>query len=221
MTQDTQHADVQHNKVLVAGVGNVFLSDDGFGVEVVQRLTERGGFPPEVELVDIGIRGVHLAYQLLDGYRALVLVDAASQGGPPGTVFVVEHDLNAPGAFGNTGEHLMDAHGMAPDAVLTLLKDLAIGVGAEDPVGRVVVVGCEPANLDEGMGLSPPVAAAVDIAVEKVTEIVSDLLNEKGSDHDEVTVRRSAGGGSGSGADLPAGHREVPGNSRDVTQARR
>ncbi len=213
----------QQDKILVAGVGNVFLSDDGFGVEVVNRLTEAGALPPEVELADIGIRGVHLAYQLLDGYRALVLVDAASQGGPPGTVFVVEHDLNAPGAFGNTGEHLMDAHGMAPDAVLTLLKDLAAGVGADNPVGRVIVVGCEPASLDEGMGLSPPVAAAVDTAVEKVIEIVSDMLNDGGGDHHVRTaaVRGSASGGGGAGDPVTAGHRQVPGNPRDVTQARR
>lgn len=216
-------SDAEKGKVLVAGVGNVFLSDDGFGVEVVRRLTERGGFPPEVELADIGIRGVHLAYQLLDGYRALVLVDAAHTGGPPGTVLAVEHDLNAPGAFGNTGEHLMDAHGMAPDAVLTLLKDLAAGVGEDNPVERVVVVGCEPANLDEGMGLSPPVEAAVDTAVQKVTEIVSDLLNDGGGSNHVRTdaVRSSASGGGGSGAAVIAGHREVPGNSRDVTQARR
>lgn len=223
MSTDTTSTERTHQRILVAGVGNVFLSDDGFGVEVVARLTESKALPPEVEVADIGIRGVHLAYQLLDGYRALVLVDVTHRDGPPGTVYVLEHDLDDPGLAGNTGEHLMDAHGMAPDAVLTLLKDLAIGVGADKPVGRVYVVGCEPASLDEGMGLSPPVATAVATAVEKVTEIVSDLLSDGGgNDHARTTgVRSGAGRSSGAGTELVAGRGEVPAHPRHVTEARR
>ena len=82
-------------KVLVAGIGNTFLSDDGFGVEVVARLRGRE-LPAHVELVDTGIRGMHLAYQLLDGYDVLVLVDAVARGSDPGTLYVLEHDLDAP-----------------------------------------------------------------------------------------------------------------------------
>ena len=144
-------------KVLVAGVGNVFLADDGFGVEVVRRLRERDALPAGVELVDTGIRGIHLAYQLLDGYDVLVIVDAISRGEPPGTLYTLEHDLDARPA----DVPPVDGHGMDPAAVLDLLDGLAGSMGVDRPVGRVLVVGCEPALLDEQIGLTPPVAAAV------------------------------------------------------------
>ena len=157
------------NRVLVAGVGNVFLSDDGFGVEVVRQLREAGGLPPGVEIVDTGIRGMHLAYQLLDGYDVLVLVDAVARGSDPGTLYVLEHDLDAP------REAAFDPHGMDPAAVLAQLDGLAAAMGLARPLGRVLVVGCEPASLDEGMGLSPAVAAAVGPAVDTVTTLVTQL----------------------------------------------
>jgi len=155
--------------VLVAGIGNTFLSDDGFGVEVIARLRERE-LPEHVELVDTGIRGMHLAYQLLDGYDVLVLVDAVTRGSDPGTLYVLEHDLDAP-----HGGAAFDAHGMDPAAVLAQLEGLASAMGLDRPVGRVLVVGCEPASLDEGMGLSPAVAAAVEPAVDTVTTLVTQL----------------------------------------------
>ena len=155
-------------KVLVAGIGNTFLSDDGFGVEVIARLRERE-LAAHVELVDTGIRGMHLAYQLLDGYDVLVLVDAVRRGSDPGTLYVLEHDLDAP------QEGDFDPHGMDPAAVLAQLDGLASAMGLERPVGRVLVVGCEPASLDEGMGLSPAVAAAVEPAVDTVTTLVTQL----------------------------------------------
>jgi hydrogenase maturation protease len=164
-------------KVLVAGVGNVFLSDDGFGVEVVRRLQARGGLPAGVELVDVGIRGVHLAYQLLDGYDALVLVDATRRGDVPGTVYVIEHDLAAP----PPDVPPLDGHGLDPDAVLALLANLAASMGVERPVERVLVVGCEPATLAEAMGLSTPVAAAVDRAVQIVTDLARELVVLEGA----------------------------------------
>ena len=111
------------NRVLVAGVGNVFLSDDGFGVEVARRLTERA-LPAGVEVADVGIRGLHLAYRLLDGYRALVLVDTYRHGEPPGTLYLIEHDLDGP-----ADDAVFDAHGMDPGAVLGMLDQLAEGVG--------------------------------------------------------------------------------------------
>lgn len=165
-------------RILVAGIGNVFLSDDGVGVEVVRALAEQGGpqqsrLPEGVELLDVGIRGMHLAYQLLDGYDGLVLVDSVHRDGPPGTVYRLEHDLGAPTA----GEGL-DAHGMDPSSVLALLGELAAANGIDRPVRRVLVVGVEPASVGEGMGLSAPVAAAVPTAARTVVDLVDLLLTD-------------------------------------------
>jgi hydrogenase maturation protease len=160
------------NRILVAGVGNVFLSDDGFGVEVARRLAGRE-LPAGVEVADVGIAGMHLAYRLLDGYRALVLVDTFRHGEPPGTLYLFEHDLDGP-----ADEAAFDAHGMDPGAVLSMLERLAEGVGVERPVDRVLVIGCEPASLDEGIGLTESVAAVVDRATQAVVELVDDLLEE-------------------------------------------
>ncbi|MBO1413791.1 hydrogenase maturation protease [Streptomyces sp. FH025] len=152
--------------VLVAGVGNVFLGDDGFGVETVRRLSAHP-LPDGVDVVDVGVRGVDLAYRLLDGYRTAVLVDTTCRGGAPGTVRLIEaaaEPLKAP---------VLDGHRMGPDAVLALLAALAAGTGGEPP-GRVLVVGCEPASLEEGIGLSAPVAAAVEEAVHMVLRVVDE-----------------------------------------------
>jgi hydrogenase maturation protease len=170
------------NAILVAGVGNIFLSDDGFGVEVVRRLHERE-LPAGVELVDVGIRGMHLAYQLLDGYAALVLVDTTARGGEPGQLYLLEHDLSgvtAPSDDAVDNIAVPDAHDMSPDTVLALLGSLATSSGQEPTAGlrRVLVVGCEPASTEDGIGLSDPVAAAVDGAATAVTRVVTDLLSE-------------------------------------------
>jgi hydrogenase maturation protease len=162
------------SRVLVAGVGNVFLSDDGFGVEVVNRLAARA-LPTDVELVDVGLRARDLAYRLLDGYRALVLVDATQQGQPPGTLYTLEHDLDA--AVASSGPAAPVGHETDPDAVLALLVSMAAAMGVPRPVERVIVVGCEPAALGEAIGLSPPVAAAVDRAVDIVAEIATALVD--------------------------------------------
>ncbi|GEL20905.1 hydrogenase maturation protease [Pseudonocardia asaccharolytica] len=162
-------------KVLVAGIGNVFLSDDGFGVEVARRLLGRGRLPAGVEIVDVGIRGVHLAYRLLDGYDGLILIDTVHRDGPPGTVYRLEHSFDAPPP--QTSGLALDGHAMSPDIVLGLLHDLAAANGIDPPVRRVLVVGCEPAVLHEGMGLSDPVTAAVEPAVATVDELVTLLLD--------------------------------------------
>ncbi len=159
-------------RVLVAGVGNIFLGDDGFGVETVRRLSGHP-LPDAVEVVDFGVRGVHLAYQLLDGYRALVLVDATARGGPPGTVYLIE--AAAPGQV-EPGSPVLDGHRMGPDAVLALLATLSAGTGGTPP-RRVLVVGCEPQSLEEGIGLSAPVAAAVDEAVGVVLDVLRGELS--------------------------------------------
>jgi hydrogenase maturation protease len=158
-------------RVLVAGIGNIFLSDDGFGVEVASRLAGTD-LPDWVQVVDYGIRGMHLAYDLAnaDGYQTTILVDAAPRGGEPGTVYVIEPELppqrhSAEAAM--AGNPLFNAHGMQPDVVFGVLDMLG------GQAGRVLVVGCEPASVDEGIGLSGPVAAAVDEAVGVVLDLVA------------------------------------------------
>jgi hydrogenase maturation protease len=154
-------------KALVAGVGNIFLGDDGFGVEVARRLSGVD-LGDGVKVEDFGIRGVHLAYELCDGYDLAILVDAmpGGEGDPPGTLYVIEPDP-LPEPDPDEGSPL-DAHGMDPGAVLSLLGVLG------GHVEKVLVVGCEPLVADEGMTLSEPVAAAVDQAV----TLVQDLINE-------------------------------------------
>jgi hydrogenase maturation protease len=159
-------------RILVAGVGNIFLGDDAFGVEVAQRLARRA-LPPEVRVVDFGIRGLDLTYALLDGYEAVILVDAAPRGGPPGTLYVLAPaEGGSPAAEG--GGPLIDAHGMDPVKVLRL----AATMGAR--VERLLVVGCEPAPPEKDeemrMGMSEPVRAAVEEAVALVESLVARLL---------------------------------------------
>ncbi len=167
-------------RVLVAGIGNVFLRDDGFGVEVAQRLLRRGGLPEHVEVVDVGIRGVHLAYQLLDGYAGLLLVDAMHRDGPPGTLYRLEHSYDGPPQQAGIQ---VDGHDMSPDVVLGLLRELAAATGVDSPVGRVLVLGCEPATTDEGIGLSAPVAKAVGPALAVVDELLDLLLDTREGAH--------------------------------------
>ncbi|HLU72855.1 MAG TPA: hydrogenase maturation protease [Nonomuraea sp.] len=154
-------------RVLVAGIGNVFLGDDGFGVEVVRRMQP---VPGPVTVADYGIRGVHLAYELLGGsYDTLIMVDAVEVEGPPGTVAVLEiDDEPAPESMPP-----VNGHGMHPLAVLELLRKLGGGVD------RVLLVGCRPLVIDEVMGLSEPVAAAVDGAADLVTALAREEANRQ------------------------------------------
>jgi hydrogenase maturation protease len=152
-------------RVLVAGVGNIFLGDDGFGSEVARRLAGQPQ-PAGVRVVDYGIRGMHLAYDLLEGYDALVIVDAMPGKGQPGDITVLEvgpEDL---------GSGPLDAHGMDPVAVLANLGSL----GGELP--RTLVVGCQPLDVEENMGLTAPIAAAVDVAITTINGLLEDLLSE-------------------------------------------
>lgn len=155
-----------HDTILVAGIGNIFFSDDGFGPEVVRWLVadDQMGLPENVRVVDYGIRGMHLAYDLLDGYAALVLVDALPGDGEPGDVGVLEVGADDLGA----GD--FDPHGMAPVAVLASVQ----GLGGTLP--PTYVVGCRPRDVDEGIGLSEPVAAAVPTAVRAVTDLLHTLV---------------------------------------------
>lgn len=160
-------------RILVAGVGNIFLGDDGFGVEVARRLGAET-FPEGVNVADFGIRGVHLAYQLLEGYDTLVLIDAAARGEPPGTIFVIEPDFERPETLQRTESgFLLDAHGMDPEMVLGILKDLG------GKVGRVVIVGCEPADVSERMGLSEVVEQAIGEACTVVRRLIQEEITSK------------------------------------------
>ena len=208
-------------RVLVAGVGNIFLGDDGFGVEVARRLAKLD-LPEWVAVGDYGISGMHLAYDLADGVEMAILVDAMPRGDKPGTIYVVEPstvgagglpssfdvELMSPGQHqrhidarrpaaeggdpgqagdpgpagepGQAAAALFDGHGMQPDVVLGMLEMLG------GQVGRVLIVGCEPASIDYGMGLSEPVSAAVGDAV----RVVLDLIRTGGRSHVSRDTRR-------------------------------
>jgi hydrogenase maturation protease len=158
-------------RILIAGIGNIFLADDGFGVEVAARLANQT-FPSGVRVTDFGIRGFDLAYALMEGYETTILVDAYPGEGQPGTLFVVEPDLNELNSVG-TSPGFIEPHAMNPISVLRMAKSM----GGE--LKHVLVVGCAPATLgpEEGqMGLSEPVAAAVDEAVDLIDSLVTRIL---------------------------------------------
>jgi hydrogenase maturation protease len=154
-------------RILVAGVGNVFFGDDGFGVEVARRLLEQP-LPEGVVVKDFGIRGFDLAYALLDDYDGVILVDAARRGAAPGTVCVLEID---PDRVGAAADATAPAHGLTPDAVLRLVRVMG------GRPRRLLLVGCEPATLgsDEEpvMGLSDAVRPGVDEAVRIIQRLVA------------------------------------------------
>lgn len=189
-------------RVLVAGIGNVFLADDGFGPGVIAALRERGRpLPAHVHAADFGIRGMDLAYRLLEGYCAAVLVDAAPRGEPPGTLSVIEPEPGAglgadTGADLGTLRALPEAHGMDPVTVLALARTLADtgmgtgpdtaggggeGTGATGTLPRILVLGCEPEirmtgeEPDVRVGLSEPVRRAVGEAVPLLDSLVESL----------------------------------------------
>ncbi len=161
-------------RILIAGIGNIFLGDDAFGVEVAQKLAKRK-MPEGVCVTDFGIRGLDLAYSLLDEHAMVVLIDAVSRGNAPGTLYLIEPDISSL----QSGDQplTLDAHGMHPEKVLRH----AASMGAK--FGRVLLVGCEPTpfnpDLDMQMDLSEPVRAAVDEAVQMVESLVSDFLNNR------------------------------------------
>jgi hydrogenase maturation protease len=163
---------LSRKRVLVAGVGNIFLGDDGFGVEVVRRLAERE-MPEGVEVKDFGIRGMDLAYALQEDYEIVVFVDAVTRGEEPGTVYLIEPEIE------EDGEVSLDTHGMDPVKVIKLSRAL----GAEPT--RTFVVGCEPRVVlsgedydDMSMELSEPVQAAVGEAVKLVGSLVEEIGGE-------------------------------------------
>jgi hydrogenase maturation protease len=159
-------------RILVAGVGNIFLGDDGFGVEVVRKLAERE-LPEDVEVADFGIRGMDLIYALQGDYEVVIFVDATPRGEEPGTVYLLEPEIE------EDGEVMLDTHGMDPVKVIKFARTL----GARP--GRTLVVGCEPKVVISGedyedmlMELSEPVQAAVEEAVKLVESLVERIDKE-------------------------------------------
>ncbi len=159
-------------RILVAGIGNIFLGDDGFGVEVVRRLAGRA-LPEGVEVVDFGIRGLDLAYALQDDYELVVFVDATPRGEKPGTVYLIEPEIE------EDGQVVLDTHGMDPVKVIKFARAL----GARP--ARTLVVGCEPQVVLSGedyeeilMELSEPVRAAVEEAAKLVESLVEEICGE-------------------------------------------
>jgi hydrogenase maturation protease len=162
-------------KILIAGVGNIFLGDDGFGCEVAGRLARRP-LPDGTRVIDFGIRGFDLAYALTDGYDVTILIDAVQRGGEPGSLYVIEPDLderNDPAAQSMA----VEAHTMNPMRAVSFAKSM------NGELKRVLLVGCEPATFgpeDGWMGLSEPVEAAVCGAVEMVESLVNKFVALKG-----------------------------------------
>jgi hydrogenase maturation protease len=181
-------------RTLVAGVGNLFSSDDGFGPEVARRLG-RQSMPDGAAAVDYGTRGTHLAYDLLSGWDRLILVDVIPPRGEPGRLHVLEvgpDDVQADAVGGEA----FDPHGMAPGSMLHNLQALG---GQLLPT---IVVGCEPAVLAEGIGLSRPVADAVEVAVQTVLQLLAappstGAVRSEARRTSEATETRAADEGGG------------------------
>jgi len=152
-------------RILVAGVGNIFLGDDAFGVEVARRLMQRQ-IPPNVTVRDFGIRSYDLAFALMNQWELSILVDALPRGGRPGTIYVLEPEL----PNGNVNQEALDGHSMNPVAVLQLVQALG------GKIARLLVVGCEPATVEpsaEGeMGLTAPVEGAIEEAIRVIEGLI-------------------------------------------------
>lgn len=160
---------INRKTILVAGVGNIFLGDDAFGVEIAQRLAARK-LPAEVRVTDFGIRSYDLAYALMEPWELVILVDALPRGGTPGTLYTIEAELPNPDSPGTMPA--LDAHSMNPVSVLELVAHLG------GQLNRLLVVGCEPAAVEpdeEGrIGLSTAVEAAVEEAINAVEKLIAN-----------------------------------------------
>jgi hydrogenase maturation protease len=163
---------MSEHRILVAGIGNIFLGDDAFGVEVAQQML-RQEVPDGVQVVDFGIRSYDLAYAMMEDYEATILVDATQRGGTPGTLYLIEPDLSE---LDEMEGEVVNAHSMNPVRVLQLVQTL----GGEP--GKLYLVGCEPAILESengALGLSEQVAAAVPDAILMVFSLIADINTVK------------------------------------------
>jgi hydrogenase maturation protease len=156
--------------ILIAGIGNIFFGDDGFGCEVAQQLAQQS-LPDQARVIDFGIRSYDLAYTLTDGFDAVILVDAMAHGDAPGTVSVIEPDLNRLNEFESAQP---DTHSLNPVSVLQLAQSLG-------PLpAQLLLVACEPEVLEsEDLGLSAPVRAAVPRAIEEIKSLIANLVNRE------------------------------------------
>jgi hydrogenase maturation protease len=171
---DAQEPDVsgRPKQILIAGIGNTWQRDDGFGSEVARRLEGRE-LPDGVAVIDFGTGGLDLAYQVMYGYDALLMIDISRQGGAPGTLYVMEVDEDEVTSGIEDGDAL-NPHAMDPETVLRFIK-LTGGWP-----GKVVIIACEPLTIEEmGVGLSPVVEEAVDRAVELVLDQAKELLTDE------------------------------------------
>jgi hydrogenase maturation protease len=172
-SEQMQQKAAEEPRILVAGIGNVFLGDDGFGVEVAARIAKEGLQGP-VRVADFGIRGLDLAYAMQSGYEIVILIDAYPSGQEPGTISVVELDLHD-GSAESRAKSFVEPHAMNP------IKVLSMAASMDGPLKRVLLVGCEPATFgdEEGkMGLSDPVETAVEEATWVVSNLVQRILEE-------------------------------------------
>jgi hydrogenase maturation protease len=183
--ESPQISAVQKPTILVAGIGNIFLGDDAFGVEVVRRLANRK-LPESVRVADFGIRGFDLAFALQDGYETTILLDACPHGEAPGTLYVIEPDLKVLDDP-DTPQAVIEAHAMNPVSVLRMAQAMNI------ELKNVLLVGCEPETLggEEGqMGLSAAVEAAVEQAVQLVESLIDKILSKRGPGFNSVNISR-------------------------------
>jgi hydrogenase maturation protease len=183
--ESPQISAVQKPTILVAGIGNIFLGDDAFGVEVVRRLANRK-LPESVRVADFGIRGFDLAFALQDGYETTILLDACPHGEAPGTLYVIEPDLKILDDP-DSPQAVIEAHAMNPVSVLRMAQAMNI------ELKNVLLVGCEPETLggEEGqMGLSAAVEAAVEQAVQLVESLIDKLLSKRGPGFNSVNISR-------------------------------
>jgi len=161
--------------VLIAGVGNVLLGDDGFGVEVANRLMAHSNLPDWVKVIETGIGGMSLIQELMQGFEALIIVDAYSRGGKPGQIYLLEPilpDLTdlAPSQL---RDYFADTHYATPIRALSLLAQVA------EPPKILRILGCEPKDLDDmKIGLSAEVTNAVVLAVDLITKLLENYQND-------------------------------------------
>jgi len=172
MEQPKKQAPVVKKRVMIAGIGNMFMKDDGFGSAVVKRIINKK-FPEGVEVKDFGTGGLKLAYDLMKGYDGLIFLDASARGKTPGTLYVIEPDENDFSSNLEEGGPI-DPHDADPATVLRFVKSMGAWPG------KVFVVACEPESVDEfEIGLSEPVNIAIDKAIEIIDEIVQDIYSIK------------------------------------------
>ena len=171
ITQTKSQTSSAKKRVMIAGVGNMFMKDDGFGGAVIKKMLDKE-FPEGVEVKDFGTGGLKLAYDLMKGYDGLILLDASSRGEKPGTLYVIEpneNDIDPDLEHGGP----IDPHGADPATVLRFVKSIGSWPG------KVLIVGCEPETVDDfEIGLSEPVNAAIDKAVEMVDDIIKEIYSD-------------------------------------------